>query len=58
MMKLTPPKQVVFWVSVLLAGLGLLATIGVLSALSGSAAFWLAFGGWLLLAAGNAVKGF
>lgn len=55
-MKLTPPTAVVFWISVVLGVLGLLASIGVISALSGYA-FWLAFAGFALLTLGLLVKG-
>jgi hypothetical protein len=39
-MKLTPPSQIVFWISVALGVLGLLGSIGVIGALAGYA-FWL-----------------
>lgn len=55
-MKLTPPKAVTFWISVVLALLGLLGGIGVISALAGYA-FWLVFAGFVLLALGLMVKG-
>ncbi|MCC7118513.1 MAG: hypothetical protein IT310_08320 [Anaerolineales bacterium] len=55
-MKLTPPTTVVFWISVVLGLLGLLAGIGVISAL-GAYAFWLVFAGFALLALGLLVKG-
>jgi hypothetical protein len=57
MMKLTPPKKSTFWISVVLAALGLvgaLVTIPVLSSL----AFWLVLVGYLVLAAGLLLKGF
>lgn len=55
-MKLTPPTTVTFWVGVVLGLLGLLAGIGVISALAGYA-FWLAFAGFAVLALGLMVKG-
>jgi len=55
-MKLTPPKAVTFWFSVVLALLGLLGSIGVIGALAGYA-FWLVFAGFVLLALGLMVKG-
>ncbi|NOH14631.1 MAG: hypothetical protein HND51_23575 [Chloroflexi bacterium] len=54
-MRLTPPKKWVFYVAALLAIVGL---IGVFVPALGAYSFWLAFLGWLLLAAGNALKGF
>jgi hypothetical protein len=54
-MKLSPPKNVTFWVAVVLAVLGLLGAIGV-SVLS-PFAFWLVLIGFVLLALGNLVKG-
>ena len=56
-MQLTPPTKNVFYVSVLLAVLGLLGFLDVIGALS-DYAFWLAFVGYVLLALGNTMKGF
>lgn len=56
-MRLTPPKKWVFWVSALLAVLGLVGTFVTLPFVSGFA-FWFAFVGWLVLALGNTLKGF
>lgn len=56
-MRLTPPKQWVFWAALVLAVVALLGALGVL-AFAAPYATWLAFAGWALLAAGNAVKGF
>ena len=56
-MRLTPPKKIVFYISaalVLLAILGFFITIPFVSQF----AFWFAVVGYLLLAAGNALKGF
>jgi hypothetical protein len=47
----------VFYIALLLAVAGLLGFLGVVSALAGYA-FWLAFAGYVLLALGNAMKGF
>jgi hypothetical protein len=55
-MKLTPPKQITFWISVVLGLLGLLGSLGVIAALA-PYAFWFAFVGLLLLALGLLVKG-
>jgi uncharacterized membrane protein HdeD (DUF308 family) len=54
-MKLTPPKKWVFWVSVVLAVLGVLFLF--VPSLS-SFAFWAVLVAYVLLALGNAVKGF
>lgn len=55
-MKLTPPKMITFWISVVLGLLGLLGTIGVIGAVAGYA-FWLVFVGFALLVLGLLVKG-
>jgi hypothetical protein len=55
-MKLTPPKEITFWIAVVLGILGLLAEIGTLSVLP-IAAFWLLFIGFALLVLGLLVKG-
>ena len=55
-MKLTPPKEITFWIAVVLGILGLLAEIGTLSVLP-IAAFWLLFIGFVLLVLGLLVKG-
>lgn len=54
-MKLSAPKVVTFWIAVILAALGLLASQGVLSGLS-SYAFWLVLAGFVLLALGTLMK--
>ena len=56
-MKLTPPKVITFWIAVLLAVLGLVGQLGVVAALSGAIAFWLAFAAFAVLALGLFVKG-
>ena len=55
-MQLTPPKQWVFWVSVILAVLGVIGSFVSLLFVSGFA-FWFVVVGFVLLAAGNAVQG-
>jgi heme/copper-type cytochrome/quinol oxidase subunit 1 len=55
-MKLTPPKRVTFWISVVLALLALVSTfvaIPVVSAYS----FWFLFAGFVLLVLGLLIKG-
>lgn len=54
-MKLSAPKNVTFWIAVVLVILGLLASLGVLSGLS-SYAFWLVVIGFVVLALGNLMK--
>jgi predicted membrane channel-forming protein YqfA (hemolysin III family) len=55
-MKLTPPKMITFWISIVLGLLGLLSFLGVLTLLP-IEAFWLLFFGFLLLVLGLMVKG-
>jgi hypothetical protein len=55
-MKLTPPTQIVFWISVVLGVLGFLGGVGIVAALAGFA-FWLTFIGLALLVLALLVKG-
>lgn len=55
-MKLTEPKAVTFWVSVLLAVLGLLGALVEIPVIS-AYAFWLVLVGFVLLALANLLKG-
>ncbi len=55
-MKLTPPKQITFWISLVLAVLGILATFVSIPFVSGFA-FWFVVAGYALLAAGLFLKG-
>ena len=48
-MKLSAPKNVTFIISLVLVALGLVAKLGVVSAIAGYA-FWLVFAGAVLLA--------
>ncbi len=61
-MRLTPPKKIVFWIALILA---VLALVGYFLAVFVSGmtvllyvGFWLALAGYVLLALGNALKGF
>jgi threonine/homoserine/homoserine lactone efflux protein len=54
-LKLSEPKVVTFWIAVVLALLGVLASQGIISGLA-SYAFWLVVAGFILLALGNLVK--
>jgi heme A synthase len=51
-MKLSRPKVITFWIAVVLAALGVLASLGFLAPLS-SYAFWLVVAGFVLLALAN-----
>jgi len=55
-MKLSAPKVLTFWIAVILAALGVLASQGSIPPLSGYA-FWLVVAGFVVLALGNLVKG-
>jgi hypothetical protein len=55
-MKLTPPKTITFWISVILGLAGLLGQVGILGFLA-AYAFWLVFVGLALLALALLVKG-
>jgi len=56
-MRLNAPKKTVFWISVVLAGLGILGSLVSLPVISGIA-FWLVVIGYVLLFLGNVLKGF
>ena len=60
-MRLSPPKQWVFFVSLTLGTLAVLlfvfGSLGVLGAGFGSLAYWLAVVAWALLTAGVVLKG-
>jgi hypothetical protein len=56
-MKLSAPKQITFWIAVILAVLGVLGTLVTLPVLSGFA-FWLVVIGFIVLALGNLLEGF
>lgn len=55
-MKFTPPKQITFWISLVLAVLGVLATFVSIPFVSGFA-LWFVVAGYALLAAGLFLKG-
>ena len=56
-MKLTPPTKLVFWISVILAGLGILGSLISIPVVS-SYTFLLVAIGYILLFLGNLLKGF
>ena len=55
-MRLTPPKQIVFYIAVALAVIGLIVTIVQVPGLT-PLAFWIVLLGFIVLAAGNTVTG-
>jgi len=55
-MKLNAPKNVTFWVAVVIALLGFLGTIVKIPIVSPNA-YWFTFIGFVILALGNMVKG-
>lgn len=55
-MNLSAPKQVTFWVAVILAVLGILAQFVTIPVLSGTA-FWLVVLGFVVLMIGNLAEG-
>lgn len=55
-MKLTPPKTITFWISVILGLLAFLSTFVALPFISANA-FWVLFIAWVLLVLGLLVKG-
>ena len=56
-MKLTPPKKSTFWISVVLAALGLIGSFVSIPFVS-AFAFWFVFVGFVVLVAGLLLKGF
>lgn len=54
-LKLTEPKVITFWIAVILAALGVLASQGYISQLA-SYAFFLVVAGFILLALANLLK--
>lgn len=54
-MKLTPPKQITFWICIVLGVIGLIGALGV--AFLAPYAFWFAFVGLALLVIALLVKG-
>jgi hypothetical protein len=55
-MKLSAPKQVTFWIAVVLAVVGVIAFLVHIPVLSGFA-FWLVVIGFILLLLGNLIAG-
>lgn len=55
-MKLSKPKEITWWIAVILGVLGILATLLPIPALA-AYAFWLVAAGFVLLVLGTALKG-
>lgn len=55
-MKLTPPKAITFWISVVLGLLAFLATLVAIPFITANV-FWVMFVAWALLVLGLLVKG-
>ena len=57
-MKLSTPKNITFWIAVVLAVLGLLGFLVPTLPVIGGFAFWLVLVGFVVLALGNILEGF
>ncbi len=55
-MQLSAPKQATFWVAVIIAVIGVIASLVTIPGLSGLA-FWLVVIGFIILAAANMLEG-
>ena len=55
-MKIGAPKQITFWIAVIVAVVGVLASVLVIPMLS-AYAFWLVVIAFIILAAGNLIEG-
>jgi hypothetical protein len=55
-MKLSAPKQITFWVAVVVAVVGVIASLVTIPVLSGIA-FWIVVVAFVILALGNLIKG-
>jgi hypothetical protein len=56
-MKLTPPKKITFWISLLLGVLGLIGELGKTVPVLSPYAFWFLFVGFILLVLALLIKG-
>lgn len=56
-MRLNAPKRTVFYLTLVLALLGLLGALNIVPALAGATAFWLEFAAFVVLALATVVKG-
>jgi hypothetical protein len=57
-MKMSPPKQITFWVAVVVAVIGLVLGLGVLGDSYKDWGLWVELIGFVILAAGNLLEGF
>ncbi len=55
-MNISAPKQITFWIAVVVAVVGVIAGLVTIPVLSGFA-FWLVVIGFIILAAGNLIEG-
>ena len=55
-MKLTPPKNITFWISIILGLLGLIGKVATVPLLTANA-FWFLFVGFVLLVLALLIKG-
>lgn len=55
-MQLSAPKQITFWIAVVVAVIGLISFLVTIPVLSGFA-FWIVVLGFIILAAGNLLEG-
>ncbi len=55
-MNLSAPKQITFWIAVVVAVIGIIASLVTIPVLSGFA-FWLVVIAFIILAAGNLIEG-
>ncbi len=55
-MNISAPKQITFWIAVIVAVIGLISYLVTIPVLSGLA-FWLVLLGFIILAAGNLFEG-
>jgi hypothetical protein len=56
-MRLSAPKKIVWWLSIILAVVGVVIELGIIS-VAQPFGIWIVLLGFFLLAAGNALKGF
>lgn len=56
-MKLNAPKNITWWIAVVLGVLGILGTLITLPIITGTLAFWFVAAGFVLLALGTYLKG-
>jgi hypothetical protein len=55
-MKLKAPKQITFWIAVVIAVVGIVVKLGVIPMPAGAGGGWLALIAFVVLAAGNLIE--